>query len=213
MPRPSVEAERREQILAAAREVVAERGYKAMRIADVARKSGASTGTVHYYFETKRDLMHAAFEWNFERSQERRAPLLDSTDDPRELLRAFVDSYLPADPVIVQSWHMWVELWGEALHDSDLQELNERVYGEWRRTMAAIIRDGQDTGRFVAGDPVVLANGLVAMIDGLALQVLMGSRSMTLQRMRATLAHAIESLEVPAAGERSSPEQRPSAAR
>jgi hypothetical protein len=79
---------------------------------------------------------------------------------------------------------VWAELWVEALHDPDLQELNERVYGEWRRTVAAIIRDGQDRGDFRAGDPVLMANGLVGMIDGLSLQVLMRSKSMTVERMR-----------------------------
>ena len=59
------------------------------------------------------------------------------------------------------------------------------VYGEWRRAVAAIIRDGQDAGEFREGDPVIFANGLIGMIDGLSLQVLLGSRSMTAERMRA----------------------------
>jgi AcrR family transcriptional regulator len=194
MPRPSVEAERREQILSATRHVVASKGFKAMRIADVAKRSGISTGTIHYYFETKRELMYAAFEWNFQQSQERRAHLVESAEDPRERLRAFLASYLPEGDVVVESWHMWLELWAEGLHDADLQELNEQVYGVWRRTMAAIIRDGQDHGHFVDGDPVVLANGLVSMVDGLALQVLLGSRNMTLQHMRQACAGAVDLL-------------------
>lgn len=185
MARVSVEAERKEEILSAACEVVAEVGFRSLRIADVAKRAGMSTGSVHYYFDTKRDVMHAAFEWNFERSLERRRDLLEGSDEPAHRLRAFVESYLPRDPMTVAAWRVWAELWVEALHDPDLQELNERVYGEWRRTVAAIIRDGQDSGQFRDGDPVLLANGLVGLIDGLSLQVLMGSRSMTVDRMRA----------------------------
>lgn len=192
MARPSVEAERREQILSATREVVAEKGFRAMRVSDVAKRSGASTGTVHYYFETKRDLMQAAFEWNFHASQARRTHLVDSHEDPRDRLRAFLDSYLPIDGVVVKSWYMWIELWTAALHDEDLRELNENVYGEWRRTVAGIIRDGQDRGHFVQGDPVLLANGLVSMVDGLALQVLLGSRSMTLEQMQRVCSQSVE---------------------
>ncbi len=192
MARPSVEAERREQILAATRQVVAEKGFQAMRVADVARRSGASTGTVHYYFETKRELMHAAFEWNFHASQARRNPLIESQSDPRDKLRAFLTSYLPTDDVVIESWHMWIELWAAALHDPDLRELNETVYGEWRRTVADIIREGQDHGLFVAGDPVALANGLVSMVDGLALQVLLGSRNMSLEEMRHVCSQSVE---------------------
>lgn len=196
VPRPSVEAERKEQILAAACDVVSEIGFKSLRVADVAKRAGTSTGTVHYYFATKRDLMHAAFEYNFARSLERRQSILDVRGDPRERLHDFVESYLPADEVTVKAWHVWAELWVEALHDSDLQELNERVYGEWRRVMAAIIRDGQDAGVFRDGDPVGQANALIGMIDGLALQVLLGSKSMTIERMRAVCDQALRSIEL-----------------
>ena len=184
MARPSVEAERREQILAATRAVVAEKGFKAMRVADVAKRSGASSGTVHYYFETKHELMRAAFEWNFAKSQERRVTRLGHSADPVEQLRELLGTYLPDDEVLVESWHLWISLWIEAIHDPELRELNERVYGEWRSGMAAIIRDGQASGHFIEGDSVMLANALIGMIDGLAIQVLIGSQAMTLERMR-----------------------------
>jgi AcrR family transcriptional regulator len=206
-----VEAERKEQILAAACEVLSEIGFKSLRVAYVAKRAKASTGTVHYYFATKRDLMHAAFEWNFDQSLRRRAPLMEQRPDPRERLRAFVESYLPDDEVTVRAWHVWAELWVEALHDADLQELNERVYGEWRRTVAAIIRDGQAAGHFREGDSVLLANGLIGMIDGLGLQVLLGSKSLTVARMRAACEEFLGTLEVPAQG--SEPPAPASAAR
>lgn len=192
MSRPSVEAQRKEQILAATRTVVAERGFKAMRVADVAKLSGTSTGTIHYYFETKRDLMQAAFEWNYRKSEERRAAQLEGITDPSARLRALLRSYLPDSDVLVESWNLWMSLWVEAIHDPDLQELNEQVYGEWRRSMAVIIREGQAEGDFVEGDSVTLANGLISMVDGLAIQVLTGSRSMTVERMSGVCALAVE---------------------
>lgn len=191
MARASVEAERKEQILAAACEVVSENGFKSLRIADVAKRAGTSTGTVHYYFDTKRDLMHAAFDWNFTQSINRRRGIIESTASPSQRLRDFIESYLPAGDTI-GAWRVWAELWVEALHDPDLQELNERVYGEWRRAVAAIIRDGQDAGEFLEGDPVIFANGLIGMIDGLSLQVLLGSRSMSADRMRAVCDQVLE---------------------
>ncbi|MBC6460334.1 TetR/AcrR family transcriptional regulator [Actinomadura sp. HBU206391] len=186
MPRPSVEVERRGQILRAACAVMAEVGLRSLRIGDVAKRAGTSHGTVHYYFDTKRDLVHAAFEFNFQQSIDRRRPILDAHEDPRARLRAFVDSYLPdGDAETVLAWRVWIELWNEALREPDLQELNDQVYGEWRRVVAAIVRDGQDRGQFRDGDAVDTANALIGMIDGLAIQVLLGSRNMTTPRMRA----------------------------
>ncbi|GAA4839972.1 TetR/AcrR family transcriptional regulator [Saccharopolyspora rosea] len=186
MPRPKVEAERRDQILRAACKVIAERGFRAVRVADVAREAGLSSGIVHYYFANKRDLVRATFEQNFERSLRRRTAILDSDRDAVGKLRALVDAFLPQDAETVQSWHVWAELWVEAMHDPDLQELNDRAYGEWRRIIAGIVRDGQAAGQIGDADPVELANVVVAALDGLALQVLAGSRTMTLTRMRRT---------------------------
>ncbi|GLY69549.1 TetR/AcrR family transcriptional regulator [Amycolatopsis taiwanensis] len=186
MPRPNVEAERREQILQAACKVIAERGFRAVRVADVAKAAGLSSGIVHYYFSNKRDLVHAAFERNFTHSLERRTAILESEDDAVTKLRALVDAYLPADDETVEAWHVWAELWVEAIHDPDLQELNDRAYGEWRRIVAGIVRDGQAAGEIGKTDAVEVANLLVAVLDGLALQVLAGSRNMDLRRMRRT---------------------------
>ncbi|GAA1834323.1 TetR/AcrR family transcriptional regulator [Actinomadura chokoriensis] len=194
MPRPSVVAERRDQILRAACEVVSERGYKALRVTDVARRAKISTGSVHYYFETKRDLVHAAFEYNFTRSLERRKQILDRHQNARDRLRAFVDSYLPHDEETAAAWRIWAETWVEALHDPDLRELNERIYGEWRSVIAEIIRAGQAEGLIVQGDRMLLANALVSMIDGLAIQALVGSRHMTIERMQSVCDHLLTTM-------------------
>lgn len=185
MARPNVEAERKEQILRAACKVIADKGFRGLRVADVAKDAGLSSGIVHYYFTNKRDLVHAAFEQNVARSFARRMAILESDEDEVAKLRALVDTYLPEGEETVESWHVWAELWVEAIHDSDLQELNDRAYGEWRRIVAGVIRDGQAAGRIGDADAVETANLLVAALDGLALQVLAGSRNITLTRMRA----------------------------
>lgn len=186
MPRPSVEAERRAQILRATCQVIAESGLRNLRISDVARLAGVSGGTVHYYFDTKQDLAQAAFEDCYERSLERRRWLLDSRADSLTRLRQIVDSYVPGTPETIEAWKVWVELWAESPRSPRLRELNERLYGDWRRIVADIVRDGQSRGQIAAGDPFVLANMLVGMIDGLAVQVLAGSHTLTAGRMRAT---------------------------
>jgi AcrR family transcriptional regulator len=194
MPRPSVEAERKDQILRATCQVIAEQGFVNLRVSDVARQAGVSGGTVHYYFDSKRELAHAAFEYNFTRSLERRRWILDSPDDPITRLRFVIDSYLPVDAETVEAWRVWAALWSEGLREVNLQELNERMYGEWRRLVTGIIRDGQDNGQVRGGDPVQFANTLIAMIDGMAFQVLLGSQNMTAQRMRATCLAYVDDL-------------------
>ncbi|ALL13152.1 TetR/AcrR family transcriptional regulator [Caulobacter henricii] len=52
-------ADRPEEILAAALEVFAERGFAAARVEEVARRAGVSKGAVYLYFETKEALFRA----------------------------------------------------------------------------------------------------------------------------------------------------------
>jgi AcrR family transcriptional regulator len=194
VPRPSVEAERKAQILRATCAVIAEAGIHDLRLTDVARRAGVSSGTIHYYFDSKQALLHAAFEHNFRHSLERRAAVLASGGDPLDLLTRLVESYAPLDVESVAAWRVWAELWVHGLRQPELQELNESIYGEWRRTVVGLVRDAQDQGLLRAGDPVLVANTVVAMIDGLAIQVLLGSRNMTVDRMRVTCRAYLDSL-------------------
>jgi AcrR family transcriptional regulator len=186
MPRPSVEDERREQILRATWAVISAEGFRSLRLSDVARQAGISAGMIHYYFESKEQLLRAAFERYFEHSVQRRKPITDSGKPPLQLLKLLVKSYLPIEDETIEGWRVWGELWVEGLQAPELQQLNEEFYGQWRRTIAGVIREGQERGTIRDGDATTLANMLVAMLDGLAIQVILNSRSMTAERMRTT---------------------------
>lgn len=187
MSRPSVEALRREQILASTCKVVAKRGVAALRISDVAKEAGFSTGTIHYYFDDKETLLRAAFEFNVRNSIARRKDLLASNIDTLEKLVTYVDSYLPDERESVRAWRVWAEFWAISIRDAELQGVIDILDLDWRAATSRIIRQGQDEGRIRGGDPLLFTNMLIAMIDGLAIQVLAKSKEMDLTTMRDTL--------------------------
>ena len=80
--------ERREAILAAACRAILRRGFHATRIADIAREAGTSTGTVHYHFETKDDVLTAALKWANEQPYVRMDELLGRDADEVSRLAA-----------------------------------------------------------------------------------------------------------------------------
>ncbi len=53
------EAERREQILSAARAVFNENGYETTTISDIVRRAGVAQGTFYLYFPSKREIVWA----------------------------------------------------------------------------------------------------------------------------------------------------------
>ena len=58
-PRTLSEAERREQILAAARAVFDEKGYELATVSEIVRRAGVAQGTFYLYFESKKNIVVA----------------------------------------------------------------------------------------------------------------------------------------------------------
>lgn len=155
-----------------------------LRVADVAHEAGVSPGIVHYYFESKGDLIRETFEDNFAVSLERRASILEEDLPVDRKLAALLDSYVPLDDATRESWHVWLELWVGALQDEELRRLNDTAYDEWRKLIGGVIIEGVDRGVFATDDPGADVNQLIAMIDGLAVQVLLGSSVISAGEMR-----------------------------
>jgi AcrR family transcriptional regulator len=81
------------ELLSAALEVFAEKGFAATRLDDVAARAGVSKGTVYLYFKNKEALFRAAIETALLPAMESVEALAAETDCPApELLRRFMDS-------------------------------------------------------------------------------------------------------------------------
>jgi AcrR family transcriptional regulator len=189
-----VEVERRKQILDAACTVIAKNGLQDLRLLEVAAVAGVSSGTIHYYFDTKKELINAAFEYNFRHSLERRKWLRDETREPLELLGEIVESYLPTRGVSLRAWRVWANLWAEGIRDPALRKINEELYDQWRELVRNAIAAAQRAGTAREGDPELLANMLIGMLDGLAMQVLLRAKAMPLDTMRETCRAFIDEL-------------------
>lgn len=186
MPRPSAVAERQREILEATCEVVAERGFRELRIADVAKAAGYSTATVHYYFDSKEKLLAEAFRFQYEESIARRQSELTPADNPVDRLRQLAASYLPGTEAAIKAWRVWLELWVSALQDRALAGVNNHYYGEWRNEVLESVTEAVDLRLLVETEPVAFTDAFVGMLDGLAIQVLVHSEHMTVARMKAT---------------------------
>src|SRR3954454_5312345 len=101
--RPSVEPERREQLIEAAARVIARRGYDAATVRDVAREAGVSTGVIAYYFEGKDDLfaqvLRSASRWFRARLQNAQK----AAHTPRERLLALAEAATLTDDEAVHA--------------------------------------------------------------------------------------------------------------
>ena len=175
--RPANNEQRRQQILEAAAVVISQRGVCDARIADIAAAAATSTGLILYYFGSKDQLLAEALTYAEDQFYLHIFHRITTLDDPRAQLSQLISSACPgtndAAREVNAEWALWVELWARALHDDEVARKRAALDRRWRSTIADIVRTGQRHGVFAAVETYDFALELAALMDGLALQVVL----------------------------------------
>ncbi|PYM21222.1 MAG: transcriptional regulator BetI [Candidatus Rokuibacteriota bacterium] len=169
---------RREQIVRATIRCLAREGYTRLTMKKVAREAGVSQGILHYYFADKRAMLVATLA-TVSRDLDRRVAAAQShtTRDPAARLRALVRACLEVAVRRPEFWVVFLEFWGEMVHDRRLREVNAEVYARTRRLIARLITEGVRAGRFRAVDPERAAAVVLGLVDGVSLQLTFDPRA------------------------------------
>jgi AcrR family transcriptional regulator len=180
-PRPRLDHLRRPELLEAAANVIRRRGLGNARVVDVAEEAGTSAPSVLYYFSSKAELLGEALTSAEERFYEELTERIDGMESAVERLAVIVESGT-ADGDYDAS--LWMELWAQALRDTALAETRAELDGRWRRTIADVVRYGQERGEFGPADPDGFAVLMGSLLDGLAVQVALRDPEVTPERVR-----------------------------
>ncbi|MGB8389728.1 TetR/AcrR family transcriptional regulator [Mycobacterium sp.] len=167
-------SKRRDEILSAAKEVFARKGFHATTIADIAKQAGLAYGSVYWYFDSKDELFHAlmAVEENALRNHLAAAlAVLDQRDDGQQPpLRAFLESSVQATLEFFEADKATVKLLFR-----DAYALGERfekhlggIYERFIDDIEISIVAAQQRGDIVAAPPRMAAYTLAALVGQLA---------------------------------------------
>lgn len=166
----------REDVMAAAMEMIAERGLEKLTMAALGREVGMSSGHLLYYFRTKDELLLRTLEWSEGRLGAERGRLLARQGTARERLDAYVDLYVP-DAVGDPHWTLWLEVWNRSLNaDEEGRDRQAAIEGAWHRDLVALLAEGVSRGEFAPVDPDRFASRLRALLDGFSIHVAIGLR-------------------------------------
>ena len=171
--RPKISRKRRQQILEAAVEVITERGVCGTRIADVADRGGTSAPLVLYYFESKDNLLTEALAYAEDRFYLAIFSELTNLDTASERLVRLIEltcGHESVAEILREDVALWIELWSRALRDGAAGRKRAALDNRWRRTIADIVREGQETGEFADIDPERFSMLLASLLDGMVLQ-------------------------------------------
>lgn len=162
------EARRREALVAAALELVAESGPQAATVRAIAERADVTPGLIRHYFATKDDLTRAAFRALMDRIVTESEALIDPDRSPEERLAAFVAGslvYPVVDPEALTLWAGFIHL---IRRDAAMRQVHEATYLGYRNRLEGMIADLARTN-----DPTVLRGQAIAcnaVIDGLWLE-------------------------------------------
>ncbi|MDP2936488.1 MAG: TetR/AcrR family transcriptional regulator [Dehalococcoidia bacterium] len=163
---------RRQQVLNAAFECFSTTGFHQTTMQDICKKAQLSPGAVYRYFSSKEAIIEAMVE----QSREQSTALIEEAKgqgSTLQVLTNLADAFfgLLDQPVAQATIRLHMELWAEALHNTQVMDLLRTDFKSIHRTIADIVRRGQDRGDVnPALDPDAVARVLMSFFDGLLIQ-------------------------------------------
>jgi AcrR family transcriptional regulator len=172
--RPKNQMARREQLMAAARQVLLERGAVALRVKDVAELAGIAPSSVLYYYPEIGDLLLDVARGAMERYAEERSVAVREVAGAEARLRLAIRLGVPTGPDDEES-RLLYEIDALTGTSPAFRLLSASFFDRQAHLYEWLIEAGTAAGelRPVSG-AATIARGLVAMEDGLGLQVVLG---------------------------------------
>ena len=165
-------SQRRDEIMAAAKEVFARKGFHETTIADIAKEAGLAYGSVYWYFDSKNELFHALMAVEESALRNHVAAALAALGVPAENvgqeapLRAAVEAtleYFESDKATVKLLLRDPYALGERF-EKHLGGIYERFIDD----IESFIVAAQERGEVVAAPPRMVAYTLAALVGQLA---------------------------------------------
>ncbi len=176
----------REKIIQGASKLMIERGIANTSLADIAEEVGISKGTLYYYYPSKGELIFDISERHIKHITSKIFSWIEESGkglQPEEVLRLVFRTIVTSQT----RGHIHVYLIQEALTDSPF--LKRRFIQEYQN-WANLIEDGLQKILAAGQDYKLLAGVILAALDGLLLQHLLGVQHVPLDDISRYLLNA-----------------------
>lgn len=164
------EERRRQDLIEATLDCVAENGIEGATVRAIALRAGVTAGLIRHYFPAKEDLLQAAYATIVERMTAQALASLDGTGKtPAARLGAFVAANLTAPIVDARVFSLWAGFIGRAHADPALSRVHRDGYVGFRDQLEELIAETfAAVGRRAEAGPLRRhAIAVNAVIDGL----------------------------------------------
>lgn len=164
------EDQRREELIRATYLEVAEKGYSAVTLQDIAKRAGVSKGATLYYFATKEDLFLGALEWLVGHIHGRMHAAIDAAEGPIEKLQAMLGTVFCSAHEARQFFLAYTDFVSIGTRNRRFHDLNAKFYQGCACHNREIIQAGIQAGVFRALNVDDACSMMRALVDGLMMQ-------------------------------------------
>lgn len=182
---------RRRQVLQSAIRCLARDGYDRVRLRDIAREAGVSTGVIQHHFDSREELLEQACRQASDELLDAWAAAVAGVRDPWQRIVALLRE-LTEQPQIREHCITWIEFVAASTRHPALREGVATIYGAWAALLNDAVADGVAAGQFQPLLPPADAVAvLLAFIDGCELALAAdvgGLRAAEVERLSLALA-------------------------
>jgi len=159
----------REEILAGAERLFAEKGFHATTMEDVAAAAEFAVGTIYNFFASKEQLYHTLIGERFAEVCQAGHAMMDEATDPVGVIRAFVEAKVRLAPERLSFVKLYTRdrMSDRFANNAFWRDTVGPLYMEWMERLVATFAAGIEEGVF-RGDvePVDMAIAIDGLTDG-----------------------------------------------
>lgn len=137
---------RKEQILAAAKRIFAQKSYRCAKVEDICTELNIGKGTVYRYFSGKKALFLAVYEQGLHQLRERMRNFVEPVVDPAEKIAAAVKNYFEFfdhDPELIE-----IQMQVRSEFKDEFRRLYLELYSDYIVKIQDDLRDGIKMGLY-----------------------------------------------------------------
>ena len=172
MPKVGMEPIRRQQLIEATLESVAEVGLHATTINSISKRAGLSSGIISHYFGGKQGLIEATVRFLLNNLKTSLISKTQQSCSAEERLMFIVEANFSVIQQQTSSTKTWLSFWAQSMHDEQLHRLQtvnaKRLYSNLAFSFKTLMpeNDAKRAAKLAAG-----------MIDGLWLRAVLSKAS------------------------------------
>ncbi|MEQ9519585.1 MAG: TetR/AcrR family transcriptional regulator [Parvibaculum sp.] len=192
MPKKVNHIERRKLFAKAAIAVIAEKGLENLRLVDIAREAGLTTGSLTHYFNDKDQVIAAALDQVIETAFAQTGG--NRTNDS---LAAGLAAFLPLDEESHAASRVWIAFFSHSLGRPSLSDVHRLYYEEFVETLVTALKNTPALKARSSAELTDIANLLIALVDGLLVRATLDPKNWPAARQMQHLKMGIQAFTSP----------------